>query len=111
MQSRERADSELSEHVKKAVDPVEDAPKSKHIRHLITYTWDYRTTLPFWNILMMQPILIDPVQTFKALIVIHRVLVSGPSQALVEGKMRGEILDRCLDASFHFATSPYSPLI
>ena len=62
MQSRERADSELSEHVKKAVNPVEAAPKAKHVRAIIVYAWDYRTTKPIWNILRMQPVLTDQVQ-------------------------------------------------
>jgi hypothetical protein len=111
MQSRERADSELGEHVKKAVDPVEDAPKAKHVRCIVTYTWDYRTTLPFWNFLMMQPILTDPVQIFKASVVVHRLLISGPPQALVECKQKEEILAHFLNASFHFTNSLYTPLI
>lgn len=41
------------------------------------FTWDYHTSSSFWNGLRVQPILSDEVQTFKALITVHKVLQEG----------------------------------
>ena len=43
----------------------------------IVYTWDYHSSISFWNGLRVQPILADEVQTFKALITVHKVLQEG----------------------------------
>lgn len=43
----------------------------------IVYTWDYHSSLSVWNGLRTQPILADEVQTFKALILVHKVLQEG----------------------------------
>lgn len=43
----------------------------------IVYTWDYHTSMAFWTGLRVQPILSDEVQTFKALITVHKVLQEG----------------------------------
>jgi len=43
----------------------------------IVYTWDYHSSITFWNGLRVQPILADEVQTFKALITVHKVLQEG----------------------------------
>lgn len=43
----------------------------------IVYTWDYHSSLAVWNGLRTQPILADEVQTFKALIVVHKLLQEG----------------------------------
>lgn len=43
----------------------------------IVYTWDYHSSLSVWNGLRTQPILSDEVQTFKALIVVHKLLQEG----------------------------------
>lgn len=47
------------------------------IPECIVYTWDYRTSQSVWNGLRVQPILSDEVQTFKALILVHKVLQEG----------------------------------
>jgi hypothetical protein len=44
---------------------------------MIVYTWDYHSSLPVWNGLRTLPILADEVQTFKALIVVHKLLQEG----------------------------------
>ena len=41
------------------------------------YTWDYHSSISFWTGLRVQPILSDEVQTFKALITVHKVLQEG----------------------------------
>jgi hypothetical protein len=43
----------------------------------IVYTWDYHSSLSVWNGLRTQPILADEVQTFKCLIVVHKLLQEG----------------------------------
>lgn len=43
----------------------------------IMYTWDYHSSISFWNGLRVQPILADEVQTFKALIMVHKVVQEG----------------------------------
>lgn len=43
----------------------------------IVYTWDYHSSLAVWNGLRTQPILADEVQTFKSLIVVHKLLQEG----------------------------------
>lgn len=43
----------------------------------IVYTWDYRTSDSIWNGLKVAPILADEIQTFKALITVHKVIRGG----------------------------------
>ena len=43
----------------------------------IVFTWDYHSSISFWSGLRVQPILADEVQTFKALITVHKVLQEG----------------------------------
>lgn len=43
----------------------------------IVYTWDHRTSGVIWSILKVQPILSDEVQTFKALIMVHKIIKDG----------------------------------
>jgi hypothetical protein len=43
----------------------------------IVFTWDYHSSMSFWSGLRVQPILADEVQTFKALITVHKVLQEG----------------------------------
>ena len=43
----------------------------------IVYTWDYHSSIAFWTGLRVQPILSDEVQTFKALITVHKVIQEG----------------------------------
>ena len=91
---KDKAENELVINIKKATSPEESAPKQKHVRSLskpihipskmlmtqlecIVYTWDYHSSISFWNGLRVQPILADEVQTFKALITVHKVLQEG----------------------------------
>jgi len=46
-------------------------------KECIVYTWDYHSSISFWSGLRVQPILSDEVQTFKALITVHKVLQEG----------------------------------
>ncbi|CAO3660170.1 unnamed protein product [Umbelopsis vinacea] len=71
------ADQELSITVKKATSPEETAPKQKHVRKCILYTYDFKTSASFWTALKVAPLLSDEVQTFKALITVHKVIKDG----------------------------------
>lgn len=58
--------------------PASDAQRmSADGTECIVYTWDYHSSLSVWNGLRTQPILADEVQTFKALIVVHKLLQEG----------------------------------
>jgi len=55
----------------------ETAPKRKHVRACIVYTWDHKSSMSFWAGMKVQPVMADEIQTFKALITIHKVLQEG----------------------------------
>lgn len=43
-----RSDTELAINIKKATSPEETAPKRKHVRSCIVYTWDHKSGQSFW---------------------------------------------------------------
>lgn len=43
-----RSETELSINIKKATSPEETAPKRKHVRSCIVYTWDHKSGQSFW---------------------------------------------------------------
>jgi hypothetical protein len=47
----ERSEAELSIHIRKATNPDETAPKRKHVRAAIVYTWDHKSSQSFWSAL------------------------------------------------------------
>jgi hypothetical protein len=53
----------------------------------IVYTWDYHSSISFWSGLRVQPILSDEVQTFKALITVHKVLQEGHPNVRVQPQL------------------------
>ncbi|KAG5440493.1 hypothetical protein PCK2_000427 [Pneumocystis canis] len=69
-----RSESDLMMNIKKATSMKETAPKRKHVRSCIVYTWDHKSSLSFWAGLKAQPILSDDIQMFKALICMHKVI-------------------------------------
>jgi hypothetical protein len=44
-----RQESELAINIKKATSPEETAPKRKHVRSCIVYTWDHKSSASFWS--------------------------------------------------------------
>ncbi|KAG8987713.1 sla2 Src-like adaptor 2, partial [Tulasnella sp. 427] len=92
---KDKAESELTINIKKATSPEETAPKQKHVRKCIVYTWDYHSSLSIWTGLRVQPILSDEVQTFKALIVVHKVLQEGHPISIKEGQGQTSWLETC----------------
>ncbi|ODM18404.1 hypothetical protein SI65_06275 [Aspergillus cristatus] len=72
-----RTEADLAINIRKATSIEETAPKRKHVRSCIVYTWDHKSSAAFWAGMKVQPVLADEVQTFKALITIHKVLQEG----------------------------------
>ena len=81
-----KSDAELAVNIRKATSIDETAPKRKHVRACIVYTWDHKSSQSFWNGIKVQPIMADEVQTFKALYTIHKVLQEGHPVALKEAQ-------------------------
>lgn len=93
---REKSDQSLAEHIKKALSTAETAPKQKHVRACIVYTWDYQSSANFWAYLRMQPVLTDQVVCYKALITIHKLLVGGPHIVLGEALGQANFFESCM---------------
>lgn len=81
-----RSEVDIDTSVKKAISPEETAPKRKHVRACVVYSWDHRDGKAFWHAVRMLPLSGDPVMTFKALIVIHKVLHEGHKYILKEAQ-------------------------
>jgi len=81
-----KSETELATNIRKATSIEETAPKRKHVRACIVYTWDHKSSQSFWNGVKVQPIQADEVQTFKALQTIHKVLQEGHPIALREAQ-------------------------
>ncbi|KAI9715897.1 MAG: hypothetical protein M1812_005717 [Candelaria pacifica] len=116
-----KSEADLGVNIRKATSIEETAPKRKHVRSCIVYTWDHKSSQSFWGGMKVQPILADEVQTFKALITIHKILQEGhpitikEAQANVnwlESLTRGVSGDGLRGASLHWAHERgYGPLI
>ncbi|KAI9626163.1 hypothetical protein H4Q26_015912 [Puccinia striiformis f. sp. tritici PST-130] len=108
---RDKAEAELTLNIKKATSPEESAPKQKHVRKCIVYTWDYHSSTSIWTGLRVQPILSDEVQTFKALIMVHKVLQEGHPITLREGHQQAGWLETCARTIGHDGMRGYGALI
>ncbi|KZT75000.1 hypothetical protein DAEQUDRAFT_16941 [Daedalea quercina L-15889] len=108
---KDKAEAELVVNIKKATNPDETAPKQKHVRKCIVYTWDYHSSISFWTGLRVQPILADEVQTFKALITVHKVLQEGHPVTIKEAHGQTGWLETCARTVGHDSPRGYGPLI
>ncbi|ESK98140.1 cytoskeleton assembly control protein [Moniliophthora roreri MCA 2997] len=108
---RDRAEADLAVHIKKATSPEEAAPKQKHVRKCIVFTWDYHSSISFWSGLRVQPILADEVQTFKALITVHKVLQEGHPVTIKEAHGQTSWLETCARTVSSDGQRGYGPLI
>ncbi|GAA5986887.1 hypothetical protein JCM10908_000940 [Rhodotorula pacifica] len=108
---KDKAESELQLALKKATNPDETAPKQKHVRKAIVYTWDYRTSGSIWAALRVLPILSDEVQTFKALITVHKVLQEGHPVTLKEAQNQTSWLETCARTMGNDSSRGYGSLI
>ncbi|ODQ68152.1 endocytic adaptor protein [Nadsonia fulvescens var. elongata DSM 6958] len=84
--SLSRVEADLSVSVRKATSIDETAPKRKHVRSCIVYTWDHRSSKAFWNGMRLQPLAGNDIQVFKALITIHKVLQEGHPSVLKDAQ-------------------------
>lgn len=44
-----RSEAELAINIRKATNAEETAPKRKHVRSCIVYTWDHKSSQSFWS--------------------------------------------------------------
>ncbi|KAJ8651980.1 hypothetical protein O0I10_012411 [Lichtheimia ornata] len=109
--SPEKAESELTQSIKKATSIEESAPKQKHVRKCIVYTWDHRTSAVIWNILKVQPLLSDEVQTFKALITVHKIIKDGHPNVIKDALREIGWLEACARSVMADGIRGYGTLI
>lgn len=76
-----RGDPDVETSIRKATSLEEVAPKRKHVRACVVYTWDHKSAREFWNAVRLLP-LSDEIQTFKMLITIHKVIQEGHASVL-----------------------------
>ncbi|KTW26346.1 hypothetical protein T552_04183 [Pneumocystis carinii B80] len=106
-----RSESELTVNIKKATSIKETAPKRKHVRSCIVYTWDHKSSLSFWAGLKAQPILSDDIQIFKALICMHKVIQEGHPVTLQEAQAQKSWLEICSRSVIGGNTKGYGSLV
>lgn len=107
---REKQESELFEHVRKATNDLECAPKQKHVRWCIVYCWDHGISRPFWQALRSQPLAINQIQCFKALIVIHKVLLDGPKFVLQDALREAAFISQLSNRRNYSGNASYGTL-
>ncbi len=106
-----KSENDLAVNIRKATSIEETAPKRKHVRACIVYTWDHKSSQSFWAGMKVQPILADEVQTFKALITIHKVLQEGHPVAVKEAQANVNWLESLTRGVSGDGMRGYGPLI
>uniref|UniRef100_A0A8H7N0Q7 ENTH domain-containing protein n=1 Tax=Bionectria ochroleuca TaxID=29856 RepID=A0A8H7N0Q7_BIOOC len=106
-----KTDQDLAINIRKATNSDEISPKRKHVRACIVYTWDHKSSQAFWAGIKVQPIMADEVQTFKALITIHKVLQEGHVVALREAMANRNWIDSLQRGMTGEGVRGYGPLI
>lgn len=81
------------------------------ISECMVYTWDYHSSQSLWTGLRVQPILNDEVQTFKALILVHKVLQEGHPIVLREAQAQMGWFETCARTVASDSMKGYAPLI
>ncbi|EGF78054.1 hypothetical protein BATDEDRAFT_20599 [Batrachochytrium dendrobatidis JAM81] len=89
-----KAEEELAVAIKKALSIDESAPKQKHVRACILYTWDVKGSGSFWTAVKTYPLMADEIVIFKCLITIHKVIRQGHPMALKDGINENRWLDQ-----------------
>ncbi|KAL4894197.1 ANTH domain-containing protein [Aspergillus ambiguus] len=106
-----RTEADLAINIRKATSIEETAPKRKHVRSCIVYTWDHKSSAAFWAGMKVQPVLADEVQTFKALITIHKVLQEGHPVVVREAQQHTNWIDSLMRGVGGDGLRGYGPLI
>ncbi|PWY79397.1 ANTH-domain-containing protein [Aspergillus sclerotioniger CBS 115572] len=104
-------ETDLAINIRKATSIEETAPKRKHVRSCIVYTWDHKSSVAFWAGMKIQPVLADEVQTFKALITIHKVLQEGHPVVVREAQQHVNWIDSLMRGVGGDGIRGYGPLI
>lgn len=106
-----RTEADLAINIRKATSIEETAPKRKHVRSCIVYTWDHKSSAAFWAGMKVQPVLADEVQTFKALITLHKVLQEGHPVVIREAQQHANWIDSLMRGVGGDGLRGYGPLI
>ncbi|CAR28957.1 hypothetical protein ZYGR_0U03150 [Zygosaccharomyces rouxii] len=99
---------DLSKSIRKACSIEETAPKRKHVRACIVYTWDHHSAAEFFIQLKGFPMQ-DDIQEFKCLILLHKVIQEGHVSVLKEA-IRNREWVRSI-GRMHRGSGGYSSLI
>jgi huntingtin interacting protein 1 len=105
-----KLDKEIEEHLPKACSDKEEAPKMKHIRFVIIGTHTEKGAKILWKHLRNVPISRNPVQCWKALLCVWKVLQDGHPSVLVEFRSYMPNLRQVADY-WKTQKTPYSTLI
>ncbi|KAJ6032291.1 hypothetical protein N7540_003023 [Penicillium herquei] len=100
-----RTEADLAINIRKATSI------GKHVRSCIVYTWDHKSSAAFWAGMKVQPVLADEVQTFKALITIHKVLQEGHPIVVREAQQHANWIDSLMRGVGGDGIRGYAPLI
>ncbi|KAE8148541.1 ANTH domain-containing protein [Aspergillus avenaceus] len=100
-----RTEADLAINIRKATSI------GKHVRSCIVYTWDHKSSAAFWAGMKVQPVLADEVQTFKALITIHKVLQEGHPIVVREAQQHANWIDSLMRGVGGDGIRGYGPLI
>lgn len=106
-----RTEADLAINIRKATSIEETAPKRKHVRSCIVYTWDHKSSLSFWAGMKVQPIMADEVQTFKALITVHKILQEGHPVSVREAQQNVNWIESLARGVNGEGLRGYGPLI
>ncbi|KAJ2159512.1 sla2 Src-like adaptor 2 [Coemansia sp. RSA 552] len=90
---RVKAEQELLTSVRKATNTDETAPKRKHVRNMIVFSWDYKSSMPVWNALKAQPLKASEVQCYKAIIAAHKLIREGHHVTIQEALTQTKFLE------------------
>lgn len=91
--SLDKVEEGLAIHIKKALSPEETAPKQKHVRACIVYTWDTKSSASFWMGLKLTPILGDEIMCWKALVTLHKVVRDGHPTTLKDSQQETAFIE------------------
>ncbi|KAJ2637440.1 sla2 Src-like adaptor 2, partial [Coemansia sp. RSA 1286] len=111
---RAKAEQELMTSIRKATSVEETAPKRKHVRNMIVFTWDYKTSMPIWESMKAQPLRADEVQCYKAIISLHKVIREGHQVSVQEALTQTAFLEelgRNMSGGHYSGWRNYSVLI
>ncbi|KAJ9653667.1 sla2 Src-like adaptor 2 [Neophaeococcomyces mojaviensis] len=106
-----KTEADLAINIRKATSIEETAPKRKHVRACIVYTWDHKSSMSFWAGMKVQPVMADEVQTFKALITIHKILQEGHPVAVKEAQQNVNWIESLARGVGGEGLRGYGPLI